>query len=43
MISTLAYNVIKGHNSRFVKLTLPKFVLDLNFVAISIMHTFHNI
>ena len=26
----LAYKVIKGHNSRLVKVMLPKFILDLS-------------
>ena len=39
-----AYNVvIKGHNSRSVKVILPKFELDLSFVVISIVYMFHNI
>ena len=39
----LAYNVIKGHNSRTIKVMLPKFVLDLSFVQKSIVITFHKI
>ena len=43
MMPQLACNVIKGHNSRTVKVTTPKFVLDLIFVVISIVYRFHNI
>lgn len=38
----LANKVIKGHNLRTVKMTLPKFPLDLSFVVIFIVYKFHN-
>ena len=40
MIPPLAFKVIKGHNSRTVKVTLQKFVLYLSFEVISIVYTF---
>ena len=37
----LAYNVIKGHNSRSVKVELPKIEIKLSLEVISIIYTFH--
>ena len=34
---------VTGHNSRMVKVTLPKFKDDLCFVVISIVYKFHKI
>ena len=43
MIPKLAYYIIKGHFSRTVQVTLPKFILDLSLVVTSIVLKFHNI
>ena len=43
MILLLAFNIKNGHNSIMIKVMLPKFVLDLSFVVISIGYKFHNI
>lgn len=40
MIPPHAYNVLKGHNSRVVKVTPPKLKLDLSFVVINIVYSF---
>ena len=39
----ISYKVIKEHNWRMVKMMLPKFVLHVSFVIISIMYKSHNI
>ena len=43
MMPPLAFNIIKGRNSRTVKVTLPQFELKLNETetVISIIFTFH--
>ena len=41
MMPPLAYNIIKGHNSRTVKVKLPKIELKLRLEVISIIYTFH--
>ena len=41
--ASVAYNIIKGYNSRTIKVTIPKFLVDLSFVVISIVCKFHNI
>ena len=41
MMPLLANIFIKGHNSRTIKVTLPKLVLDLSFVVVSIVYRFH--
>ena len=41
MMPPLAYNVIKGNNSRTVKVKLPKIELKPSLEVISIIYTFH--
>ena len=43
MMPPLEYNIIKGDNSRAIKVKLPKCVPDLSFVVISIVYRFHNV
>lgn len=38
MIPPLAYNVIKGHNSRTVNVKLPKFEIKLSLVVTTITY-----
>ena len=41
IIPPLEYNVIKGHNSRTVKVKMPKIEIKLSLEVISIIYTFH--